>query len=121
MKSRWIVHNDQRIFFVDFTDFGSDAAALRAEAKAIIETVTQEPLNSVRSLSDARGTVGSPETLSIMRSIVARTNRYVRRRAIVGMTGPRRTLIEIMNRITGAKQFAMFDDADAAKDWLLKD
>lgn len=121
MKSHWITHGGKRIFLVDYSNFGSDAALMREEAKAIVEAVTREPLNSVLALSDVRGTAGTPENLSVMKSVVARTNRHVRRRAVVGVSGPRQALLDIVNRVTGNKQFAVFPDLDQAKDWLVKD
>ncbi len=121
MKSRWITHRGKRIFFVDYTDFGANAAQVREEAKAIVETVTREPLNSVLAVTDVRGTTGSTEIISIMRSVVASTNRHVRKRAVVGVSGLRQALLDMVNRVTGSKQFATFQDLDAAKDWLVKE
>ena len=121
MKSHWITHRGKRIFLVDLSNFGSDTALLREEAKGIVETVTREPLNSVLAVSDVRGTTGTLDNVSVMKSVVARTNRYVRQRAVVGVGGIRQTLLDMVNRVTGNKQFAVFQDIEAAKDWLVKD
>ena len=121
MKSRWITHHGKRIFLVDFTDFGSDTALVREEAKGIVEVVTREPLNSVLALSDVRGTAGTLDNVTVMKSVVTRTNRHVRRRAVVGVGGVRQALLDMVNRVTGSKQFAVFHDLEAAKDWLVEE
>ena len=121
MKSKWIEHKGKRIFYVDCTGFGSDSEALRAEAHAIIELVTQQPENSIRALSNAEGTVGTPENLNILKGIVTRTTRFVRRRAVIGVSGIRKALLDIINRATGNKPFASFSDETAAKEWLIED
>lgn len=121
MKSRWITHGGKRIFLVDYSDFGSNIALIREEAKSIIEAVTREPLNSVLTLSDVRGTTGTLDTLAIMKRVVTSTNRHVRRRAVVGVSGLRQSLLDMVNRVTGNKPFAAFEDIEAAKDWLVKE
>ena len=119
MKSRWIEHKGTRIFYVDLTNFGSDSAALREEAQAIIALVTQQPENSVRALSNTQGTVGTAENLAILKGIVTRTSRFVRRRAVVGVSGVRKALVDAVNRATGGKHFSPFADEQSAKDWLV--
>ena len=121
MKSKWIDHKGCRILYVDCSNYGSDSAALREEARAIIALVTQQPENSVLALSNALGTVGTPENLNILKGIVTRTTRFVRRRAVVGVTGIRRTLLDIVNRAAGGKAFSAFTDESSALDWLVTD
>lgn len=121
MKSRWITHRGKRIFLVDYSNFGSNTALIREEAKGIIETVTREPLNSVLALTDVRGTTGTLNTISVMKRVVTSTNRHVRRRAVVGVSGLRESLLDMVNRVTGNKPFAAFQDIEAAKEWLVKE
>ncbi len=121
MKSKWIEYKGQRIFYVDCSNFGSDSAALHEEARAIIALVTQEPENSVRAISNAEGTTGTPENLTILKGIVTRTTRFVRKRAVVGVSGVRKALLDIVNRVAGGKPFAAFTEIDEAKEWVIKD
>jgi len=121
MKSKWIEYKGQRLFYVDCSNFGADSAGLREEARAIITLVTQEPENSVRALSNTQGTTGTPENLDILKGIVTRTTRFVRKRAVIGVSGIRKSLLDIVNRVTGGKPFASFNDETAAKDWLVED
>ncbi len=121
MKSKWIEHKGKPILYVDCSNFGSDSEALREEARAIIALVIQQPENSIRALSNAQGTVGTPENLNIMKSIVTRTTRYVRKRAVVGVSGIRVALLDIVNRVAGGKPFAAFTDEAAAKAWLVQE
>ncbi len=122
MRSKWIEYKGKRIFYVDCSNFGSDSAALREEAHAIIDLVTKEPENSVRALSNAQGTTGTAENLNIMRGIVTRTTRFVKKRAVLGASsGIRKTLLDIVNRATGNKPFAAFTEETEAKEWLIKE
>jgi hypothetical protein len=119
MKSKWIEHKDKRVFYSDFSGSGVEAQALREEGREVIATVTQEPLNSVLALSDVAGSVGTPENLAVMRSIVSKTTPHIRKRAVVGVSAAQRALLEIVNRITGEKKFSAFATAEQALDWLV--
>lgn len=121
MKSHWITHRDKRIFLVDYSNFGANTALIREEAKGIIEAVTHEPPNSVLALTDVRGTTGTLDTIAVMKRVVTSTNKHVRRRAVVGVAGLRESLLDMVNRVTGNKPFASFQDLEAAKEWLVKE
>jgi hypothetical protein len=121
MKSKWIEHKGKPIFYVDLSNFGGDTVALREEARAITSLLTQQPENSVLTLSNAEGTVITPEHLTILKGIVTRTTRFVRKRAVLGVTGVRKALLDTLNRITGGKSFASFDGPEAAKNWLVEE
>jgi hypothetical protein len=120
VKSKWIDYKGKRIFYVDFSNFGSDSHALRQEAHAIIAEVVKEPPDSVLALSNAAGTVGTPENMVIFKGIVTRTGRFVRKRAVVGVTGVRQVLLETLNRVTMGKPMMAFEEEEAAKKWLVE-
>jgi hypothetical protein len=119
MKSRWITHKGKQIFFVDFANFGTDNAGLRAEGQAVTATILKEPPGSVLVLSDVRGTVGSPDNLSAMQSIASQNSAHVARRATIGLEGSRRAFLNVINRFTGNQSLVAFDDEEQAKDWLV--
>ena len=120
MKSYWTTHKGKRIFVFDCSGFGSDAAALDAEAKAVVEVVTQEPLNSVLALSNGAGTTGTPAIMKILEATVSRTSPHIQRRAVIGITGMRRFLVDMVNRLSSGKPFSTFNSMEDALDWLVK-
>lgn len=120
MKSHWITHKGKRVFIFDCSNFGSDVAALEAETEAVAAVVTKEPLNSVLAVSNSMGTVGTPAAMRILERLVSRTSRHVQKRAVVGVTGLRRFLVDAMNRVSGGKPFSNFETVEEALDWLVK-
>ena len=109
------------MFYVDFSNFGMDKAGLKAEAQAVVATILREPLGSVLALSDVRGTVGTPDILAAVQSIVGQTNPHIHRRATVGIGGIRKGFLDLINRFTGRQPMVAFDDEEQAKDWLVTD
>ncbi len=119
MKSRWVEHRGHRVFIADFSHFDLDSAGLQAECNQIIEALRREPLHSVLSISDAEGTVASPANLNVLKNLLPHSNRYVRRRAVIGVNGARRTFIDIINKLTGGTRFVTFDSLEQALDWIV--
>ena len=121
MKSHWITHQSQRIFYADYSNFGTDMDALKAELSAVVAAVTQEPPGSVMILNNVQGTTGAPGATALLRETVTKTNPYVRKRAVIGLVGIRRGLLDIINVFTGRGTIHAFDDQQSALDWLVKD
>ncbi len=118
MKSRWVEHNGKRIFIADFSNFGTDAAALAAECGEIVRELRNEQPKSVRSVSSVEGTVATPAVLNAFKNLLGVSNQYVVRRGVVGMSGARRAFIDIINRFTGGTRFVTFDTLEEALDWI---
>ncbi len=121
MKSHWITHQGQRIFYADYSNFGTDMSALKLELDAVVGTVAQEPLASVKVLNNVQGTTGAPGATAMLRETVSKTNPYVRKRAVIGLGGVRRGLLDIINVFTGRGTIHAFDTEQEALDWLVKD
>lgn len=119
MRSRWISHRGKRVFYADYSQLGTDIAALRTELQAVVETLTHEPPNSVVVLNDVRGTVATAGTTALLRDTVNKTNLYVRRRAVIGLSGVRRGLLDVINRFTGQGKIRAFDEQEQALEWLI--
>jgi len=121
MKSHWITHQGQRIFYADYSNFGTDMSALKLELDAVVGTVAQEPLASVKVLNNVQGTTGAPGATAMLRETVSKTNPHVRKRAVIGLGGVRRGLLDIINVFTGRGTIHAFDTEQEALDWLVKD
>ncbi len=118
MKSYWVIHKGKRVFVANFSNFDMDSAALQRECDDIIRELEREPRNSVLSISNAEGTVASPSNLNVLKNMLPRSNRYVRRRAVIGVAGARRAFIELINKLTGGTRFSTFDNLDQALEWI---
>jgi hypothetical protein len=118
MKSRWIRHNNKRVFIADFSNMGSDSIALRAEADAIKAALTPEPPGSVRAITCVDGTFGNAEILQILAELLPVTNKVVGLRALVGVSGFRKYFLETFTKLVGDVHFKQFDDQDKALDWI---
>lgn len=121
MKSHWIEHKGRRIFFADYSGFGTDSDALRQEVEDAVAVIAAEPEKSVLVLSDLTGTVESTTNMRIIRQVVPRANRAVVKRALLGFSGSRRILLTLFANVLGDTRVAAFDDKETALDWLVKD
>jgi hypothetical protein len=119
MKSRWITHNGTRIFIADFSNYGSDAVAVQAEADFIAQTLEAEPPESVLSIAHVDGTFANEKTMRTLMSLVPVTNKYVKKRCTVGVRGFRKHLLANFTRLTGRAQFMIFDTLEEAMDFLV--
>ena len=82
--------------------------------------VMSEPASSVRVLSDFRDTNVGSDLLSAMNSASAATKSHVRKTAVLGVTGMKRKLADLLTAVTG-QPLKYVDDMEAAKTWLAKD
>jgi hypothetical protein len=118
MKSRWIEHNGQRIFFQDFSNHFYNTNAVISELLEVQEIVKAQPLNSALILSDFRNTNIGRELLPAMNEASAATKNHVKRTAVLGVSGVKRTLADLLSQLTG-QTFKYFDDEFTAKEWLI--
>lgn len=115
MKSGPIDHKGLRLFYADYSGFGRDIGALRAEMDAFDALVAQE--KNVLVLVDIRDTVTSSEVVSLMKESAARMKGRVARTAVIGVIGIQRVLAQAVARFIG-QPLVLFSDLDAAKEWL---
>jgi len=120
MKSHWVNHNGARVFIADFSNYGSDAAAVQAEADYIIQLLQVEPPASVLSIAYVEGTFANEQTMRTLTSLVPVTNKQVKARCVVGVRGFRKHLLAMFTRLTGRAQFKIFDTMEEALESLTK-
>ncbi|MBV6394609.1 MAG: hypothetical protein HFACDABA_00175 [Anaerolineales bacterium] len=120
MKSKWIEYNGKKIFFQDFANHFHNAEAVKQELEQVQAIVKAEPPNSVLVLSDFRNTSIGRELLPIMNAASAATKKYVKRTAVLGVTGIKRVLADMLSQMTG-QPLKYFDEEFEAKDWLAGD
>jgi hypothetical protein len=119
MKSTWIEYQGKRIFYADYSGFGSDSLALHQEVEEAVNVISSEPENSVQVLVNFEDTDTSMANLNVMRTLVGRANRAVTKRALLGLGGSRRFFITTFANVTGNTLLMAFDTRQKALDWLV--
>lgn len=121
MKSHWVEHKGKRVFIAEYSHFGSDSEALKAEANETIETLLKEPPNSVMVISNVEWTTASVANTKILMDVLPHTNKIVRKRCAIGATGMSWKLIDVFNQLTGKAQIRPFQTLEEALDWIVQD
>jgi hypothetical protein len=121
MKSHWVTHHDKRVFIADFSNYGLDAAAIRAECEAIKADLSRELPSSARSITNVEGTFSNAEVTKALAELLLYSNKYVFRRAVVGVGGFRKYFLETFANLTGNARFMAFETLDQALDWITQD
>jgi len=117
MKSRWIEHNGKKMFYQDFSNQFYNAEAVKKELEEVQQIVLAEPENSVLVLSNFTNTELSSELMPILNEASKVTKSHVRKTAVIGITGIKRYLGDMLSRITG-QPLTYFESEAKAKDWL---
>ncbi len=120
MRSKWIEHKGKKIFYQDFSALFYNANAVKDELKAVQEIVLKEPINSVLVLSNFKDTQIGADLISVLNEASAKTKKHVRKTAVLGVAGFKRTLGDMLTRLTG-QQLKYFEYEEEAKNWLVQD
>ncbi len=120
MRSNWIEYRGKQILYQDFSKNFFNSAAVKAELMEVQKIVQAQPLNSVRVLSDFRDTNVGSDLLAAMNSASEATKSYVYKTAVLGVTGMKRKLADLLTALTG-QPLKYFDDIEAAKNWLVEE
>ncbi|HLO28678.1 MAG TPA: STAS/SEC14 domain-containing protein [Anaerolineales bacterium] len=120
MRSNWIEHQGKKIFYQDFSKNFYNAAAVKTELAEVQKIVKSQSLGSTLVLSDFRDTNVGSELLPVMNAASAATKSHVRKTAVLGVTGMKRKLADLLTALTG-QPLKYFDDIELAKNWLVED
>jgi hypothetical protein len=119
MKSHWSVYQGKRVFISDFSNCGNNAQAVAEECGAIKATLASEMPKSILAIVDVEGTFVNPEIIQAFRQILPTTNKYVKRRAVIGLSGFRRNFVFLVSNFVGSVNFHAFDTLDEAQEWIV--
>lgn len=120
MRSNWIDYNDKKIFYQDFSKLFYNASAVKAELEEVQKVVMSQPKGSVLILTDMRDTNVGRELLPAMNAASAATKDYVKKTAVLGVTGVKRKLADLLSSLTG-QPLKYFDNLETAKKWLISE
>lgn len=118
MKSRWTTWKGQRVLYCDFSGFKSDVDSLKREVDAADQEIIKEPKGSVLLMADLRNTVASGQVVEMFKHSAVLTNPYVKKQAVIGVTGFKRFLADVVARFSG-QGMRLFDTEGEAMDWLV--
>lgn len=120
MRSTWIEFKGKRIFYQDFSKLFFNSTAVKAELEEVQKVVKAEPELSVLVLTDMRDTNVGSDLLPTMNAASAATKAHVKKTAVLGVTGMKRKLADLLTALTG-QPLKYFDDVESAKAWLVED
>jgi hypothetical protein len=120
MRSTWIEHKGKQIFYQDFSRQFYNSAAVKAELDEVQKVVISQPKDSLLILSDFRDTSVGSDLLSSLNTASNATKDHVHKTAVLGVTGMKRKLADLLTALTG-QQLKYFDEMEAAKNWLVED
>jgi hypothetical protein len=117
-RVRFILHRGKRVLAIDYSH--CDVAQLKAVADEMHRVIAREPLNSVRTLTDVTGTGFDHESVEFLKSRVAANAPYVRRAAVIGISGLQRLIYEAVKLFT-KRSIPNFSARADALDYLVED
>lgn len=114
-RSKFIQHKGTQIYLLDCSHCQPE------DYKAIIvecaRNVQSQPKKSVLTLTIAGGGTFDKETISELMILTRDNEPYVRKSAIVGVSGLQKIVLNTVSAFS-KREFKLFDDLEAAKDYL---
>ena len=111
MPTTWITHDGKRILYTDFRDCKSET-----EMEAVFEKAVQIVLDSPEPVLTMNNFEGVAVSRTFLRTLKARGADYkdkVKAKAVLGVTGIRRTLLNTYSVLTGIDARAFATEAEA--------
>lgn len=118
MRSKWIKYKGKEIFYQDFSKNFFNYEAVKEELKAVQKVVTQKPPNSVLVLANLTDTAIAGDLMTTMNESSQLTKDHVRKTAVLGVTGIKKKLGDLLSKLTG-QPLQYFENEEDAKNWLV--
>jgi hypothetical protein len=114
----FIEHKGKRILTINSA--GADLKTVKAIAAECWHIVSQQELQSVRTLNDLSGGEFTTETVRIFSELAAKNRPYIVRAALIGIKGMRFFAYQTVVSLT-KRPLKLFDNRTEALDWLSQD
>ncbi len=116
--ARFVQYSGKEIFEVNFENLSpSEAIGAMDEAKRAIVT---RPHNSILALTFVSGARFDSRVNEALRAFTAHNKPYVKKSAVVGVSGLQQMLLSGVRILTG-RDIRGFDNVADARDWLIGD
>ncbi|MBW1298599.1 hypothetical protein [Aquimarina litoralis] len=116
-QPQWKHANNIEYIEMDFTSYKSDELIIRHYTEAC-DMILKRPDKSSRVLVNAKGVIISTKTMRVIKEIGKRTQRGVKKSAIVGTLGITTLMMKIYVSYTGSP-VKFFTDREAAIKYLI--
>lgn len=117
-RVHFIEHMGKRVLFINYAH--CDVELLKAVAEEGHRVIAREQPNSVLTLNDVTGTNFDKESVAVLQSKVAANAPYVRRAAVVGISGLQRLIYEGIQAFS-RRRMPNFDNRQDGLNWLVQD
>jgi len=118
MCFKWIEYQGAQILYQDFSGGGMlNAAKYKEEFAALEDMILAQPPQSVRVLTNFNASVFSKDLLEVMVAHSRLTRPHIKKFAALGVTGPKRIMAGMVERLSG-QPMALFEDEQQAQEWL---
>jgi hypothetical protein len=116
-RVNFIEHQGKRVLFINYSH--CDVAMLKAVAEEGHRVIAREQQNSVLTLNDVTGTNFDKESVAVLQSMVAGNAPYVRRAAVIGISGLQRLIYEGVQAFS-RRRIPLFENRQQALNWLVQ-
>jgi hypothetical protein len=120
MQSKLITYKDIPIFIVDYTNYHADHAAMFKEVEAAHQFMISQPPDSLRIIIDITNTVADLETVNLLKDRSKAAQPMIKKTAIVGLGGVKKTLAESVVRFSGLRNTKFFDTREQAQEYFVE-
>ncbi len=118
LRSTWLSHKNCPLYCIDFSGYGADLAGVQREITACEQVLAGQAANSLLVTLDLSLTDFFPEITQFIAAHAARTDDPIRKMAVLGVPGWKRTWYRLTRRVTWPKTARFFEAYEPAKDWL---
>jgi len=117
-RVQFVIHKGKRVLSIDYSH--CDVATMKAVAEEGHRVISLEPRTSVRTLNDVTGASFDQESVEALKSKVAANAPYVKRAAVIGISGLQRLIYEAVKLFT-KRTIPLFSNRIEALDYLAED
>ncbi len=114
----FIQHMGQKVLLIDYSK--CDAKMMRLVVEEGHRVISRESPNSVLTLNDVSGASFDAEAVAVLKSRVAANAPYVKRAAVVGISGLQALIYEAVQAFS-SRRIPLFPSRAEALEWLVKD
>ncbi|MEN9443276.1 MAG: hypothetical protein RIS47_166 [Bacteroidota bacterium] len=115
--TKWIDYQGTRVLLIDYSGLKEDALL-----KAFLEVeafIINSGVKNIIELVDFTDTYTNMSAFEQLKRTSARLKPYVGRTAVLGLSGIKVTLLDILVRVTGRSTMRAFHDKELALKWLV--
>jgi hypothetical protein len=115
-RVRFIEHNGQRVLLADYSGPVSEEEGLAAIAECMRVAALQPP-KSLLIVTDVTGAIFNTRVVQALKDVAAHNGPYVRRAAVVGVSGLQKVIYQAVLRVT-KREIPAFATREEALDWV---